>query len=319
MREATEVASFGENLRRAREARNMTLQEIAASTKISTRALQALEDERFELLPGGIFNKGFVRSYARAVGLDEEKAVAEYLAAAMVPTPELDMHALSSQVEAAAPPQSNSGPTARTFVTVLAVLVGLGLGALWLREQRRESLEQAAQQRAQSAVVSAPAPIVPSPPPVVVPSDQAAPATAQQTPTNATPASAPAASSTSSAPSQPAPQPATQPATQPAKPPSTAAAPASKSGSAPVEISIVATHRAWISVRSDGKPVETLTLDPDKPEVSTRTYSAKERLLLVVGNPAGITVTYNGKPAGSLGPEGQRAMITFTPEGIEKQ
>jgi cytoskeletal protein RodZ len=71
------VASFGENLRQARQARNITLQEIAASTKISSRALQALEDEHFEQLPGGIFNKGFVRAYARCVGLDEEKTVAE--------------------------------------------------------------------------------------------------------------------------------------------------------------------------------------------------------------------------------------------------
>ena len=62
------------------------------------RSLQALEDEHFDQLPGGIFNKGFVRAYARCVGLDEEKTLAEYLAAAKVPGPEGDMQALSSQV-----------------------------------------------------------------------------------------------------------------------------------------------------------------------------------------------------------------------------
>ena len=67
------MALFGQNLRQARQARNITLQEIAATTKVSSRALQALEDEHFELLPGGVFNKGFVRAYARCVGLDEEK------------------------------------------------------------------------------------------------------------------------------------------------------------------------------------------------------------------------------------------------------
>src|ERR1017187_10530000 len=62
--------------------RNISLDEIAAVTKISTRLLRALEDEQFELLPGGIFNKGYVRGYAKYVGIDEEQAVADYLEAA---------------------------------------------------------------------------------------------------------------------------------------------------------------------------------------------------------------------------------------------
>jgi hypothetical protein len=72
-------------------------------------------------------------------------------------------------------------------------------------------------------------------------------------------------------------------------------------------------------VRSDGKTVETLTLDPDKPETRTRNYSAQEKLMLIVGNPAGVSVTYNGKPTGTLGAEGHRTTITFTPNGMEKQ
>ena len=86
-----------------------------------------------------------------------------------------------------------------------------------------------------------------------------------------------------------------------------------------MEISISATARAWISVRSDGKTVETLTLDPEKPEARTRSYKANEKLTLVVGNPAGLSVTYNGKPAGTLGVVGHPATITFTPQGMQKQ
>jgi hypothetical protein len=88
---------------------------------------------------------------------------------------------------------------------------------------------------------------------------------------------------------------------------------------APVEITITARERVWISVRSDGAPVETITLDPAKPEVSTRRYKAKERLMLVAGNPAGLDVTYNGKPTGTLGEEGKRVTITFTKDGFEKK
>src|ERR1041384_1451746 len=74
--------SFGEHLRRERELRGISLDDIMATTKISRRLLQALEDEQFDLLPGGIFNKSYVRAYAKCVGMDEEQAVAEYLEAA---------------------------------------------------------------------------------------------------------------------------------------------------------------------------------------------------------------------------------------------
>ncbi len=72
------MASFGENLRREREMRGVSLEEIAAATKISVRFLESLERETFDRLPGGIFNRGFVRAYARYLGLDEEKLLADY-------------------------------------------------------------------------------------------------------------------------------------------------------------------------------------------------------------------------------------------------
>src|SRR5258708_3596519 len=73
------VPSFGEKLRKEREQRKITLDDISSSTKISTRMLRAIEDEHFDQLPGGVFNKGFVRAYARHIGLDEEQAITDYL------------------------------------------------------------------------------------------------------------------------------------------------------------------------------------------------------------------------------------------------
>jgi cytoskeletal protein RodZ len=75
------LGAFGEKLRKQREQQGITLDVISGTTKISTRMLRALEDEHFDQLPGGVFNKGFVRAYARQVGLDEEEAIADYLAA----------------------------------------------------------------------------------------------------------------------------------------------------------------------------------------------------------------------------------------------
>ena len=81
------MGAFGEKLRKQRERRGIELEAISNATKISTRMLRALEDENFDQLPGGVFNKGFVRAYARQIGLNEEQAVAEYLEAARQPAP----------------------------------------------------------------------------------------------------------------------------------------------------------------------------------------------------------------------------------------
>jgi transcriptional regulator with XRE-family HTH domain len=69
---------FGEHLRREREMRGVSLDEIAAATRISTRFLEAIETEQWDQLPGGVFNRGFIRSIARFLGLDEDSLVAEY-------------------------------------------------------------------------------------------------------------------------------------------------------------------------------------------------------------------------------------------------
>jgi cytoskeletal protein RodZ len=75
------VGHFGEELRRERESRGIALETISEKTKVITRYLTALENERFETLPGGILSKGIVRGYARTVGLDEAVWVERFVAA----------------------------------------------------------------------------------------------------------------------------------------------------------------------------------------------------------------------------------------------
>lgn len=73
------MTSFGEELKRERELRDISLKEISEATKISIRFLEALEQNNFDILPGGIFNRGFIRSYARFIGIDGEEMVNAYL------------------------------------------------------------------------------------------------------------------------------------------------------------------------------------------------------------------------------------------------
>jgi len=73
------MSSFGETLRRERELRQISLREISEATKINLRYLDALERDDFRHLPGGVFNKGFVRAYAQFIGIDPETMVMAYL------------------------------------------------------------------------------------------------------------------------------------------------------------------------------------------------------------------------------------------------
>ena len=75
---APEVA-FGPWLRRQREARGVSLREISDSTRISLRYLEALEEGRFDVLPAPVFAGGFLREYARVVGLDPDEVVNAFL------------------------------------------------------------------------------------------------------------------------------------------------------------------------------------------------------------------------------------------------
>lgn len=74
------MGEFGDKFRKAREKKELSLDDVSNVTKISTRMLQAIEEENFEQLPGGVFNRGFIRAYAKHLGLDSEDAVNDYLA-----------------------------------------------------------------------------------------------------------------------------------------------------------------------------------------------------------------------------------------------
>ena len=70
--------SIGEKLRLAREARGIVLRDISEQTRISIRYLEAIESDDFRRLPGGIFNRSFIRAYAKFIGYDENNALEDY-------------------------------------------------------------------------------------------------------------------------------------------------------------------------------------------------------------------------------------------------
>ena len=111
--------TFGERLKRERELREVSLNEIATATRIAPKFLEALENEQWNKLPGGVFGHGFVRSIARYLGLSEEDLLSEY-----------DLARAEAASPAAAKPEDRipSPPKWIPAIAVLllvAVLVGL--------------------------------------------------------------------------------------------------------------------------------------------------------------------------------------------------
>ncbi len=142
---------FGDHLRREREMRGVTIEEVAAATRISPRFLEALENEQWERLPGGAFNRGFIRSVARYLGLDEENMVAEYA---------LETKGLN---ESAAAPESNAQGMPRDLrpVIVGAVIVALiVLGLIFaIHQYRTAARARAAQSQKQPPSSRQPPPL----------------------------------------------------------------------------------------------------------------------------------------------------------------
>jgi hypothetical protein len=130
------AVDVGSKLKRAREERGVSLREIATATKISIAFLEALERNDISRLPGGIFSRSFVRSYASEVGLDPEETVREFLAQ----FPNESVSAGSPHV-----PQEDhaavegSRQTAQTVLKLLAISLPVAAAILYLTVTHRNA------------------------------------------------------------------------------------------------------------------------------------------------------------------------------------
>ncbi len=153
-----EPIPFGTWLRRQRELRQVSLREIADVTKISIRYLEALEEDRFDVLPAPVFAKGFLREYARYVGLDPDEVVNTYLTAQRQAQPEEEPEPWKARKQPSL--EWTSG-----LLLALAVVVVLALVALvaFYAERSRETAPPQPPAIAAPVAEPAPAPAVTPP------------------------------------------------------------------------------------------------------------------------------------------------------------
>jgi cytoskeleton protein RodZ len=298
----TAMGAFGDRLRREREMRGITLDEITESTKISRRHLDALEGEHFDQLPGGVFNKGFVRAYARFLGIDEDQAVADYSTASNEqPEPEnkfpLEVH---EEPDRDLNPRRSSLPLVFAIAALIGVLVGYGF---WIKSKPHnpEAVENT-RQSAPASAVNAPQANVPAPSAITPSSSEPIKASAQ--PAHSTPVTKPAPPEAAAVPRSTEPRPAAAPGESADPPPSVK--------EKAFFVQVKAKEDSWVSIVADGKSVMQRVLPADK----QKKIKAGKTLVLRTGNAGGIEVSFNGHPLGALGNENEPRTLTFNASGL---
>jgi cytoskeleton protein RodZ len=147
----SELASFGEELRREREIRGISLKEIADATKISRRFLDAIEKNDHKTLPAPVFTRGFVREYARYLGLNSEEMVNRYNFAAanddrIEKPPHIEKYPQTPPRDISPrPPRKRGIPSVRADANKIALVllvIALGAAAYWAIEYRRLESER---------------------------------------------------------------------------------------------------------------------------------------------------------------------------------
>ena len=335
------MGSFGERLRKEREQRGITLDDVSLSTKIGTRMLRALEEEQFDQLPGGIFNKGFVRAYARHLGIDEQQAVSDYLEAAgesiSVNKIEAVAQAPAERPKPVAPPPPAVGrqdsaaanlPWGKLAIVLLLVALGLSLWSYHTRETPPKTTERQSPATSpgptETASPASPQPSAPSQNADSLPAETrsegqegpvALPSSASPAPEAGSSHSPVGGSQPSSTPAPVTTVPAKSPLSTAAKAPLTPA-----SATAPQEppvppglfvVQIIADDDCWLSITADGKATETTLIAPAR-----KSILAQKQIVIRAGNVGALMFYFNGKKLPPQGEEGQVKTLIFGADGL---
>ena len=136
------AASIGEQLRLAREERGIGLREICDQTRISVHYLEAIEANDYKRLPGGVFNRSFIKAYAKCVGYDEREALegyTRYLREHGESADDVNTHPLYSKVYTDTPATRSPVLTVVLAILSLAILTAAALAALHWFQRRAEA------------------------------------------------------------------------------------------------------------------------------------------------------------------------------------
>lgn len=299
--------SIGEFFKQVRETKGLSVEEVALKTRIRADFVRAIEDGNYAKLPDQVFARGFVRSYARSLGLDEEDAIQRFVQSAGAYYEKQHERERLKQVQEEEDRRKRSSRKA----VGLAIVVAVGLlVALLTRQQSGQLVKRANQDFSPPAIgkTVTTAKDTKEQKPVgsieVKPLDEpkrAAPER-QETAAPAPPVAV------AVAPPVDAPAPKATPASMTPPPPSggtdgplaglTVEGP---SAGEPLVLDLEAVELSWVVVQTDsGSPVEALM----RPGERSR-WKAQEQFAITLGNAGGVKAVLNGKPQKPFGPSGK--------------
>jgi cytoskeletal protein RodZ len=277
-------------LRAARERRGLSLRQVSNTTKIAMITLEALERNDIARLPGGIFNRGFVRSYALEVGLDPEIVLQAFLG--QFPQDSVTAgHPTTSQIEDHEAVESDRR-VASTLLRLLAISIPVAAVAVYFSTAGRR------------VPADSPQPVVggqPSPvdsPPSAVPGRESAVASQQSAVDRPESAGIPLNSRIGGPPAVAPPTPAP------------VAAPAADDR---LVVQVSASRPSWISAIVDGSRA----VQREFKAGEEATFEVRKEIILTAGDAAGVSVRFNGMPARPLGEGGHVATIRVNPTNFK--
>ena len=274
------MSSLGPYLRGLREAKGMSLDDIARSTRVGRRHLEALESDTFTELPAPVFVKGFIRAYCEFLDSSSDEALGLYRETTGEPAaPHGPLRPLL------APRTRRAGPLAISIILFVALGASLFALRLGLQSSRKDSVSAPAKEEARKAATPTPAASA------AKPAADTAPSTAQTPTAPSAPAAALAPSSSSAA----------------LTPSASASTPTPPSSSAPGEakpgnhhLIVRAIEPTWLRVQVDDGQVAEELLQAG----AVREWTATRRFTLTVGNAGGVELDLDGKRMPSLGAKG---------------
>ncbi len=280
------MVSLGSELKTEREKRNISLAQIAADTRISLHYLRSLEEGHYSALPGGMYNRAFLRAYCESIHLDPHDIIKRYETEISPPLEKPP----NPKVRISQPKSSNFKPVIIWSVMLLISATGLFFSREWIFEIFSPYFSH--KQSSEIHIGSFPPPKKPE-----------ATESLSQNAVEVLKSSSAAdfAAETDSA--------ATSPLPSSSKPSGLTQAPldgnqpllSSDIPTEPLKIELAATDECWISIDQDGQNVFRRILEPGE----IQSLSAAENFFLVVGNAGGLHLKINGKPAKQLGAPGE--------------
>ncbi|NKB81024.1 MAG: DUF4115 domain-containing protein [Nitrospirales bacterium] len=282
--------AIGELLKRSRESQGLSLEHLASLTRIQQPFLKALEEENFGHLPEQVFTKGFVRTYAQALGLDEEEAIRQFSESSHLfyKTHEETQRQTRQQIE-----NTHKGTLNRNVVLIVtgAVLIGL-LFFIFPYKQIPPQHQVPVQEKTHDKGTSL----------LDTPSSQQK-ETHTPTPTETSSPIVPTSPTSNSIGSKQEEAPvhvASKPVTQAPLPLPQDIPDTTTVEKQPLVLELKATQITWVVVQSDdGIPNEAL-LQPGE----TAQWKATKRFVLTLGNAGGVQVWFNGEPRELFGKPG---------------